>query len=93
MVDKSQNLEELKKTSISQARNLIVDSINSECQKIAVFYMNCVEKKIHDIPREFKSSFDMIEKNLNERFMEKCRESYDIGACINHYKEANKQYI
>lgn len=75
-------LRKLETANRDEAKNIIVEMIIPECRSVARNFFDCVEEKTQNIDFRNAKSYEEVEKDLNEKFIPACMETYNLEGCL-----------
>ena len=75
-------MKKLENASKDEAKNIIIDLIIPECRGVAKNFFDCVEEKTQNIDFKNAKSYEEVEKDLNEKFIPGCMETYNLEGCL-----------
>lgn len=73
------------KASTQEAKNLAIESLNSECRTVGKKYFDCVENQISaaTITREF--DYNKVQNDLATNGIPDCLKKFDLESCLQSY--------
>ena len=75
-------LKKIENASKDEAKSIIIDLIIPECRGVAKNFFDCIEEKTQNIDFKSATSYEEVEKDLNEKYIPACMETYNLEGCL-----------
>ena len=81
----SEMQKKIENSSIDDSRNIVIDSLPSQCKSVGKSFFSCVESRLLQLSSNSGLSYKEMEDEMTNKYVPECMSKFNLEECLTKY--------